>query len=85
MKNIEAWNILGDILWNKGDLDMAFICFDKANKQKENKYSYQELSILVRQFQKKSPIDLCNESLDYINKAIKLDPDDGYSYCIFIL
>lgn len=83
--NINAWNVLGDLLWNKGDLDQAVLCFKEAIHQKPDKYSYQELSIIQRQFKNEPISDLCRKSLYYINKAIELDENDGYSYCINIL
>ncbi|MEQ2202573.1 hypothetical protein XENOCAPTIV_007365, partial [Xenoophorus captivus] len=46
---VEAWNILGDQYWKKGDLIASKNCFTGALQQEKNKVSLRNLSMVLRQ------------------------------------
>lgn len=45
----EAWNALAHSFWKKGDLAQAHASFESAQKQRPNKVSLRQLSMLTRQ------------------------------------
>jgi len=45
----EAWNALAHCFWKKGDLAQAHSCFESAQKERPNKVSLRQLSMLTRQ------------------------------------
>lgn len=92
-KNIDAWNILGELYWKNNDFVDGISCFEKANGIKKNKESLRNLSMLFRQL----PQDICMrniesipaknsdrvlKALEYAQEALKLDPTDGTSWGI---
>ncbi|KAM4536862.1 tetratricopeptide repeat protein 5 [Odontesthes bonariensis] len=82
---VEAWNILGEQFWKKGDLAGAKNCFTGALQQKKNKVSLRNLSMVLRQLPAASS-DLHGkqvlESVDMARQAVQLDVTDGTSWHI---
>ncbi|XP_061565886.1 tetratricopeptide repeat protein 5 [Cololabis saira] len=80
---VEAWNILGEQYWKKGDLIGANNCFTGALQQNKNKVSLRNLSMVLRQLpaasrdlQKKKVL----ESVELAREAVELDVMDGTSW-----
>ncbi|XP_036002266.1 tetratricopeptide repeat protein 5 [Fundulus heteroclitus] len=82
---VEAWNILGDQYWKKGDLIASKNCFTGALQREKNKVSLRNLSMLLRQLPAASDDEHGKhvlESVDLARDAVQLDLSDGTSWCI---
>lgn len=74
-KNAEAWNQLGIIAFERGDLEEAKIRFESAAKQNPLHPAYRRNSALVFAEQKEYDV-----ALQLLNNAIELDPFDADTY-----
>lgn len=83
-KHVEAWNILGEIYWKKGDIDSAKNCFVGALQHSTNKISLRNLSMVLRQFgnSREEKLQNINESVLKAKEAINLDISDGTSWFV---
>ncbi|CAG9762561.1 unnamed protein product [Ceutorhynchus assimilis] len=84
-KLLEAWNELGECYCKNDDLTKAKSCFEGALKEKRNKISLRNLSIILRHESCKSNDDKLNnikQGLSYAKEAVQLDPQDGLSWAI---
>ncbi|MED6269939.1 hypothetical protein CHARACLAT_004635 [Characodon lateralis] len=82
---VEAWNILGDQYWKKGDLIASKNCFTGALQQEKNKVSLRNLSMVLRQLPAANSDEHSKrvlESVDLAREAVQLDVGDGTSWCI---
>ncbi|XP_032438497.1 tetratricopeptide repeat protein 5 [Xiphophorus hellerii] len=82
---VEAWNILGDQYWKKGDLVASKNCFTGALQREKNKVSLRNLSMVLRQLptpNKDQHGKHVLESVDLAREAVQLDAGDGTSWCI---
>lgn len=82
---VEAWNILGEQYWKKGDLTAAKTCFTGALQQSKNKVSLRSLSMVLRQLPGGSNDERGKkvlESVDMARQAVQLDVTDGTSWYI---
>lgn len=82
---VEAWNILGEQYWKKGDLGGAKNCFTGALQQNKNKVSLRNLSMVLRQLPAPSSDahgKQVLESVDMARQAVELDVMDGKSWHI---
>lgn len=83
-KLVEAWNILGECFWKKGDIDAAKNCFSGALQHSKNKVSLRNLSMVLRQFgdSREQKLHHINESVVKAKEAIALDISDGMSWFV---
>jgi len=84
-KLVEAWNELGECYCKNDDLVKAKSCFEGALKEKRNKISLRNLSILLRQESCKTrekKIENIDKGLSFAKEAVQLDPQDGLSWAI---
>ena len=83
-KLVEAWNILGECFWKKGDIDAAKNCFSGALQHSKNKVSLRNLSMVLRQFgnSREEKLQHINESVVKAKDAISLDISDGMSWFV---
>ncbi|CAH1159927.1 unnamed protein product [Phaedon cochleariae] len=84
-KLVDAWNELGECYWKNDDLRKSVNCFEGALKEKKNKYSLRNLSMLARQEESKSREDRIKnieKGVNYAKEAVQLDPQDGLSWAI---
>uniref|UniRef100_A0A8C6KAT8 Tetratricopeptide repeat domain 5 n=1 Tax=Nothobranchius furzeri TaxID=105023 RepID=A0A8C6KAT8_NOTFU len=82
---VEAWNLLGEQYWKKGDIAAAKNCFTGALQQNKNKVSLRKLSMVLRQLPAASGDEHGKrvlESVDVARQAVQLDVDDGTSWYI---
>ncbi|CAG5929154.1 unnamed protein product [Menidia menidia] len=82
---VEAWNVLGEQYWKRGDLVGARSCFTGALQQKKNKVSLRNLSMVLRQLPAGSSEahgKQVLESVDMARQAVQLDVTDGTSWHI---
>ncbi|KAM6908962.1 tetratricopeptide repeat protein 5 [Xenentodon cancila] len=82
---VEAWNILGEQYWKKGDLTGANNCFTGALQQNKNKVSLRNLSMVLRQLPASNSDEQGKqvlESVDLARQAVQLDLTDGTSWKI---
>ena len=82
---IEAWNMLGETFWKKGDVSAARDCFEGALKRKKDKASLRSLSMVLRQIKpQKVGDDQGNvlQSVEHAKAAVELDAMDGKSWYI---
>lgn len=82
---VEAWNILGDQYWKKGDLVASKNCCTGALQREKNKVSLRNLSMVLRQLPAANTDEHGKhvlESVDLAREAVQLDPGDGTSWCI---
>ncbi|KAM4564322.1 tetratricopeptide repeat protein 5 [Fundulus diaphanus] len=82
---VEAWNILGDQYWKKGDLIASKNCFTGALQREKNKVSLRNLSMVLRQLPAASDDEHGKhvlESVDLARDAVQLDLSDGTSWGI---
>ena len=83
--HIEAWNMLGETFWKKGNLIASKDCFEGALKRKKDKISLRSLSMVLRQLKPKQPgNNQMNvlESVKHAKAAVELDVNDGKSWYI---
>ena len=83
--HIEAWNMLGETFWKKGEISAAKDCFEGALKRKKDKTSLRSLSMVLRQIKPEQPGDQHKNvltSVDHAKAAVELDPSDGKSWYI---
>ncbi|EGD80858.1 hypothetical protein PTSG_11730 [Salpingoeca rosetta] len=84
-KNIDAWNLLGEVFWRKGDLFESTRCFEMALHREENAESLRNLSMITRKkrvstrAEEKRNIE---ESIELAKKAIALDFSSGRSWFV---
>jgi len=79
----ETLNILGHILWKKGDLEGGKNCFEESVKKKPNLRGLRYLSIILRSLpceRKDKPANV-QRSLELAKQALTLDLKDGESWC----
>ncbi|XP_076819445.1 tetratricopeptide repeat protein 5-like isoform X1 [Clavelina lepadiformis] len=82
---IEAWNMLGETFWKKGDISAAKDCFEGALKRSKEKVSLRSLSMVLRQLK---PSKLGDEqknilqSVEHAKEAVQLDVNDGTSWYV---
>ncbi|EFA01806.1 tetratricopeptide repeat protein 5 [Tribolium castaneum] len=84
-KCVEAWNELGECFWKNNELKKAMNCFEGALKERKNKVSLRNLSMLARQETSSSRENLINnieKGLNYAKEAVQLDPQDGLSWAV---
>lgn len=84
-KLVDAWNELGECYCKNDDLVKAKSCFEGALKEKRNKISLRNLSILIRQENyttREQKIENIEKGLSFAKEAIQLDPYDGLSWAI---
>ncbi|XP_044256056.1 tetratricopeptide repeat protein 5-like [Tribolium madens] len=84
-KCVEAWNELGECFWKNNELKKAMNCFEGALKERKNKISLRNLSMLARQETSNSRENLINnieKGLNYAKEAVQLDPQDGLSWAV---
>ena len=83
-KHVEAWNILGECFWKKGDIESARNCFTGALQHSVNKVSLRNLSMVLRQFgnTREEKLKNINDSVTKAKEAIQLDVKDGTSWFI---
>lgn len=83
-KQVEAWNILGECFWKKGDIDSAKNCFTGALQHSTNKVSLRSLSMVLRQLGSSGEEKLrhINDSVVNAREAVNLDITDGTSWYI---
>ncbi|XP_050297968.1 tetratricopeptide repeat protein 5-like [Anthonomus grandis grandis] len=84
-KLVEAWNELGECYCKNDDLVKAKSCFEGALKEKKNKISLRNLSILIRQEacnNREASLKTVELGLSYAKEAVQLDPQDGLSWAI---
>ena len=79
----ETLNILGHILWKKGDLEGSKNCFEESVKRKPNLRGLRYLAITLRSLpcDPKDKPALIQRSLDLAKQALSLDFKDGESWC----
>ena len=83
--HIDAWNMLGETFWKKGNILGAKDCFEGALKRKKNKASLRSLSMVLRQIKPEQPGDQQKnvlESVEHAKAAVELDTKDGKSWYI---
>eukprot|EP01147_Barroeca_monosierra_P010684 gene10684-2783_t len=84
-KKIDAWNLLGEVLWRKGDVFESKRCFEAALERKENAESLRNLSMIVRQqpFQTKADrLRQIESSIKLAKQALALDYSCGRSWFV---
>lgn len=83
-KHVQAWNILGECFWKKGDIEGAKNCFSGALQHSKNKVSLRNLSMVLRQFgtSREEKLHHINESVLKAKEAISLDISDGMSWFV---
>ncbi|KAJ8927962.1 hypothetical protein NQ314_019487 [Rhamnusium bicolor] len=84
-KLVDAWNELGECYWKNDELRKSINCFEGALKEKKNKFSLRNLSMLSRQEASKSReerVKNIEKGLNYAKEAVQLDPQDGLSWAI---
>lgn len=84
-KLVEAWNELGECYCKNDDLVKAKSCFEGALKEKRNKISLRNLSILLRQEDckiRERKLENIEKGLNFAKEAVQLDPQDGLSWAI---
>ncbi|XP_015247243.1 PREDICTED: tetratricopeptide repeat protein 5 isoform X1 [Cyprinodon variegatus] len=82
---VEAWNILGDQYWKKGDLIASKNCLTGALQQEKNKVSLRNLSMVLRQLPAANNDEHGKrvlESVDLAREAVQLDVSDGTSWFV---
>lgn len=83
--HIEAWNMLGETFWKKGNLPASKDCFEGALKRKKDKVSLRSLSMVLRQLKPAKIGDEQKhvlESVEHAKAAVELDVVDGKSWYI---
>jgi len=83
--HIDAWNMLGEAFWKKGNITAAKDCFEGALKRNKNKGSLRSLSMVLRQIKPQQPGDQHKnvlESVEHAKAAVELDIKDGNSWYI---
>ncbi|KAL3265748.1 hypothetical protein HHI36_009949 [Cryptolaemus montrouzieri] len=84
-KLVEAWNELGECYWKNDELKKSINCFEGALKERKNKISLRNLSMLSRQDTSNSKIDYVanvEKGLNYAKEAVQMDPHDGLSWSV---
>ncbi|KAG5892233.1 hypothetical protein JTB14_022298 [Gonioctena quinquepunctata] len=84
-KLVDAWNELGECYWKNDEIRKSVNCFEGALKEKKNKYSLRNLSMLARQIESRTRderIKNIEKGLEYAKEAVQLDPHDGLSWAI---
>ncbi|XP_066252294.1 tetratricopeptide repeat protein 5-like [Euwallacea similis] len=84
-KLVDAWNELGECYCKIYDFVKAKSCFEGAMKEKKNKISLRNLSIILRQESNKSQEEKqknVEQGLSFAKEAVQLDPQDGNSWAI---
>lgn len=83
-KQVEAWNVLGECFWKKGDIEQAKNCFTGALQHSINKISLRNLSMVLRQFGStpEEKLQHINESVKKAKEAVEMDMNDGTSWFI---
>ncbi|KAI9136551.1 hypothetical protein BKA69DRAFT_1178831 [Paraphysoderma sedebokerense] len=81
---VDAWNLLGEVFWKKGDFQGAKSCFDAGLAQRRNKVSLRQLSMVMRQIGQNTEQRLQNiqQSVELCKEAVKMDVKDGISWLI---
>ncbi|XP_044747786.1 tetratricopeptide repeat protein 5-like [Coccinella septempunctata] len=82
-KLVEAWNELGDCYWKNDEVKKSKSCFEGALKERKNKVSLRNLSMLSRQevvISQAECIANVEKGLNYAKEAVKLDAQDGLSW-----
>ena len=83
--HVDAWNMLGETFWKKGNILAAKDCFEGALKRNKNKESLRSLSMVLRQIKPTQPGDQHKnvlESVEHAKAAVELDTKDGRSWYI---
>ncbi|KAK9876699.1 hypothetical protein WA026_014078 [Henosepilachna vigintioctopunctata] len=84
-KLVEAWNELGECYWKNDELKKSINCFEGALKERKNKVSLRNLSMLSRQDVPNSKADYTahvEKGLNYAKEAVQMDPHDGLSWSV---
>ncbi|XP_067947415.1 tetratricopeptide repeat protein 5-like [Watersipora subatra] len=83
-KQVEAWNILGECFWKKGDIDSAKNCFSGALQHSKDKVTLRNLSMVLRQFgsSREEKLQYITESVSKAKEAVNLDITDGTSWFV---
>ena len=90
-EGVEAWNLLGSELWDKGDLDSARHCFEYGGRLRPNGEGLRQLSILRRQLAKREGggggegqphRQAVEQSVEEAKQAVGLDISDGHSWYV---
>ncbi|KAF2358735.1 Tetratricopeptide repeat protein 5 OB fold domain [Trinorchestia longiramus] len=80
-----AWTLLGECLYNRGDLTGATTCFNRTLSTGEDKVALRNLSMLMRALPASAPQqreDNINKGVEYARRAVKQDPADGRSWMV---
>ena len=81
-KLIDAWDLLGETYWAKGDVSAAENCFTSAIMQEKRPSSLRRLAVALRQrkneAQRSKNVKL---SLEKAREATAIDVADGRSWC----
>nr|CAB3267345.1 tetratricopeptide repeat protein 5-like [Phallusia mammillata] len=83
--HIEAWNMLGETFWKKGDIQAAKDCFEGALRRTKNKVSLRSLSMVLRQMkplQKGDTTKNVLQSVECAKDSVEMDTNDGTSWYI---
>lgn len=80
----ETMNILGHILWKKGDLEGSKNCFEESVKKKPNLRGLRYLAITLRSVpcDPKEKAANIQRSVDLAKQALSLNLKDGESWCM---
>ena len=91
-EGVEAWNLLGSELWDKGDLDCARHCLEYSGRLRPNGEGLRQLSILRRQLAKREGgagggegqphRKAVEQSVEEAKQAVGLDIADGHSWYV---
>ena len=83
-KQVEAWNILGECFWKKGDIDSAKNCFTGALQHSTNKVALRNLSMVLRQFgsSREEKLQYITDGVAKAKEAVNLDIADGTSWFV---
>ncbi|XP_018025198.1 tetratricopeptide repeat protein 5, partial [Hyalella azteca] len=80
-----AWTLLGECLYNRGDLAGATTCFNRTLTSGEDKVALRNLSMLMRAMPATTPQQRennINKGVEYARRAVKQDPADGRSWMV---
>jgi len=80
---IDAWNMLGECYWKKGDIAAARNCFQGALRRSKNKVSLRSMSMVLRQLKEEhGEGNQVVASVTCAKDALQLDMDDGVSWYV---
>jgi tetratricopeptide (TPR) repeat protein len=82
--SIEAWNLLGDLLGERGEFTTARDCFSRSIAQAPNKKALRDMAMVMRKLGEtpKEKAGLTMSSLKSAKQAVALDVEDSESWYV---